>query len=201
MFFRVGQVARLEKIRQDVLAASAVKIQTTWRGFVARRRYLQMMNSIRTIQAATRAFLAYRRLKYLQMHRATICIQAAWRGFSERKRFNQIKDTIIALQAAFKAREVRRRVLAIRFEKSAVTIQRYFRGFLVRREQIKRIRKVIKVQSCVRRFLAKRQLKKLKAERTTVLFWENKHQSLEKKIMDMQLKMDVLVSFLNFRIF
>ena len=193
MFFRVGQVARLEKIRQDVLSNSALKIQTIWRGYLARRKYRQMLESIRIIQASTKAFLAFRRIKYLQMQRAAICIQSRFRGFVERQKYQKLRTAIIAIQAAFRAREVRRRVLKERYEKSAVTIQRYFRGYLVRREQIKRIRKIIKVQSYVRRFLAKRELKKLKAERTTVLFWENKHQSLEKKIIEMQGKLDTVI--------
>uniref|UniRef100_A0A7E4ZTC1 Myosin motor domain-containing protein n=1 Tax=Panagrellus redivivus TaxID=6233 RepID=A0A7E4ZTC1_PANRE len=197
MFFRVGQVARLEKIRQDVLAASALRIQTTWRGFVARRRYTTLLNSIRVIQAVGRSFLAYRRLKYLQMQRATIVIQTAFRGHRERKKFNQLRNAVIAMQAIQRGNVVRAQVLAIRYEKSALTIQRYFRGYLVRREQIRRVQKIVKVQGCVRRWLAKRELKKLKAERTTVMFWSNKHQSLEKKIIEMQGRIDNLASERN----
>ncbi|VDK81144.1 unnamed protein product [Cylicostephanus goldi] len=53
IFFRTGQVALLERIRLETLSASAVLIQSRWRGYVARKKYETMMKSIRTIQACT----------------------------------------------------------------------------------------------------------------------------------------------------
>ncbi|GMR57971.1 hypothetical protein PMAYCL1PPCAC_28166 [Pristionchus mayeri] len=190
MFFRTGQVALLERRRIETLKACALKIQTIWRGYVARKRYQTIRNSVKLIQAAGRAFVAFRAIKYLQMHRATITIQTAWRRYAAEKRYKQMRKAAIAIQAAFRAARVRQRVLKLRFEKSAITIQRYWRGYMVRREGIRSLRKIIKVQACVRRFIAKRRLRKLKIEAKSVGHLQKLNSGLENKIIELQQKLD-----------
>ncbi|PAV79042.1 hypothetical protein WR25_17827 isoform B [Diploscapter pachys] len=194
IFFRTGQVAVLERCRLETLSASAIKIQTIWRGFVCRRNYERIRSSVRTIQAACRAFLAYRRLKYLQMHRAAILLQANIRGYLERKRYLAVRNAVLAMQAHYRAAKVRHWVMKMRYEKSALTIQRYWRGYLVRRDEIKRIKKVIKVQSCVRRWLAKRRLRELKIEARSVGHLQKLNSGLENKIIELQMKLDTVVA-------
>ncbi|KAF8384625.1 hum-2 [Pristionchus pacificus] len=191
MFFRTGQVALLERKRTETLKASALKIQTRWRGYVARKRYQTIRNSVKLIQAAGRAFMVYRAAKYLQMHRASIAIQTAWRRHAAEKRYSQMRKAALAIQAAFRAARVRKVVLKLRYEKSALTIQRYWRGYMVRREEIRRLRKIIKVQSCVRRFIAKRRLRKLKIEAKSVGHLQKLNSGLENKIIELQQKLDV----------
>ncbi|GMS79208.1 hypothetical protein PENTCL1PPCAC_1383, partial [Pristionchus entomophagus] len=191
MFFRTGQVALLERKRTETLKASALKIQTIWRGYVARKRYQTIRNSVKLIQAAGRAFMVYRAAKYLQMHRATIAIQTAWRRHAAEKRYTQIRKAVFAIQSAFRAARVRREVLKLRYEKSALTIQRYWRGYMVRREEIRRLRKIIKIQACVRRFIAKRRLKKLKIEAKSVGHLQKLNSGLENKIIELQQKLDM----------
>ncbi|VDO57877.1 unnamed protein product [Haemonchus placei] len=156
IFFRTGQVALLERVRVETLSVSATVIQSCWRRFSARRKYLVLRKSLLTIQAATRAFLAVRRLLYLQMHRAAIVIQSSYR--------------------------------------SAIVIQKYWRGYLARREKIEFRRKVVLVQCCVRRWLAKRRLRELKIESRSVVHLQKLNTGLENKIIDLQMKLDVMVS-------
>uniref|UniRef100_A0AC34PXF5 Myosin motor domain-containing protein n=1 Tax=Panagrolaimus sp. JU765 TaxID=591449 RepID=A0AC34PXF5_9BILA len=125
MFFRVGQVARLEKIRQDILNESAIRIQKIWKGYQAKKKYQKLLESIKIIQASTKAFLAFRRIKYLQMQRAVILLQKTIRGYLVRKKYEKIKNAVVAIQAAFKAREIRKKVLKAKYEKSAIIIQKY----------------------------------------------------------------------------
>lgn len=110
IFLRTGQVAVLERVRLDTLAAAAVVIQKTWKGFLARRKYETMRRSLLVVQASLKAFLAFRRIKYLQMHRAAITMQSAVRGFLARNRYQKIRNAVIGIQAAFKANRVRRYV-------------------------------------------------------------------------------------------
>ncbi|CAF4686502.1 unnamed protein product, partial [Rotaria sp. Silwood2] len=42
IFFRAGQVAYLEKLRSEKLRACIIKIQTTYRVYYARKRYLKI---------------------------------------------------------------------------------------------------------------------------------------------------------------
>ncbi|CAD6190072.1 unnamed protein product [Caenorhabditis auriculariae] len=190
IFLRTGQVAVLERVRLETLSASALLIQKTWRGYVARKKYENMKRSLQIIQAATRAFLAFRRIKYLQMHRAAIAIQSAVRRHQAEKRFQKIRNTVIAIQSHFRAVRVRRYVEKIRYEKSAIKIQAAFRGWMVRREQIVRCQKIVLVQCCVRRWLAKRRLRELKIEARSVGHLQKLNTGLENKIIELQIKLD-----------
>ncbi|KAI6197646.1 hypothetical protein M3Y94_01249500 [Aphelenchoides besseyi] len=195
IFFRTGQVALLEKLRHDTLADAAIRIQSYWRGFVQRRRYLVLKNAIRTMQATCRAFMAYRRMKFLQMHRAAISMQSTVRGYLQRRRYERIRTAIIEIQSRYRAMIVRREFLKAKYERSALTIQRHFRGYLVRREQIKRMSRIVKVQSCVRRWLAKRRLRDLKQEARSVNYWQDLHRGLANKVIELQRRLDVSVGF------
>ncbi|CAB3407201.1 unnamed protein product [Caenorhabditis bovis] len=49
-----------------------------------------------------KAFLTFRRMKYLQMHRVVIVIQSAVRGFIQRRKHEKIPSSVIAIQAAYR---------------------------------------------------------------------------------------------------
>ncbi|CAJ0590484.1 unnamed protein product [Cylicocyclus nassatus] len=197
IFFRTGQVALLEQVRLETLNASAVLIQSRWRGYVARKRYEAMMKSIRTIQAATRKFFAVRQLHYLQMHRAAIAIQSAYRGYVCRARYQELRAAVLAIQAHYRAAKVRAWVMKMRYEKSAIIIQKYWRGYLVRREEIKRRQKIVLVQCCVRRWLARRRLRELKIESRSVNHFQKLNSGLENKVIGLQMKLDSVTSDRN----
>ncbi|WKY09050.1 hypothetical protein Q1695_001862 [Nippostrongylus brasiliensis] len=197
IFFRTGQLAIMERIRLETLSASAIRIQSTWRGFVARRKYLLMRRSLLTIQAACRAFLAVRRLHYLQMHRAAITIQTAYRRYVCESRYRKLRCAIIAIQAQYRAAKVRAYVEKLRYEKSAIVIQKYWRGYLQRRAGIQRRRKIVLVQCCVRRWLARRRLRELKIESRSVNHLQKLNSGLENKIIDLQMKLDVVTAERN----
>ncbi|KAF1750538.1 hypothetical protein GCK72_017088 [Caenorhabditis remanei] len=191
IFLRTGQVAVLERVRLDTLAVAATMIQKTWKGFVARRKYETMRKSLLIVQASLKAFLAFRRIKYLQMHRAVITMQSATRGFLERRNYERIRNATIGIQAAFKAQRVRRYVEKLRYEKSAITIQSAWRGYAARREQIAKRRKVVMVQCAVRKWLAKRRLRELKIEARSVGHLQKLNTGLENKIIELQMRLDI----------
>ncbi|PIO66779.1 hypothetical protein TELCIR_11496 [Teladorsagia circumcincta] len=62
IFFRTGQVALLERIRVETLSVSATVIQSTWRRFVARRKYLVLRKSLLTIQIESRSVVHLQKL-------------------------------------------------------------------------------------------------------------------------------------------
>ncbi|KAK6056117.1 hypothetical protein COOONC_06379 [Cooperia oncophora] len=197
IFFRTGQVALLERIRVETLSVSATIIQSWWRRFVARRKYLVLRKSLLTIQAATRAFLAVRRLFYLQMYRAAIVIQTSYRRHVCESRYRKLRCAVVAIQSHFRASKVRAYVQKLRFESSAVIIQKYWRGYLARREGIEFRRKVVLVQCCVRRWLAKRRLRELKIESRSVVHLQKLNTGLENKIIDLQMKLALMTSERN----
>ncbi|CAJ0582461.1 unnamed protein product, partial [Mesorhabditis spiculigera] len=190
IFFRTGQVALLERVRHETLGRSATLIQTCWRGFVARRNYAKMRSALHTIQASLRAFLAFRRLHYLQMQRAATLIQTAWRKHAAESKYTKLRTAVLGLQSCYRANRARLEYQKMRYEKSAITIQRYFRGYMVRRERVKYIRKVIKAQCYVRRWLAKRRLREARIEARSVGHLQKLNKGLENKIIELQIKLD-----------
>ncbi|VDN08389.1 unnamed protein product [Thelazia callipaeda] len=162
VFFRTGQVALLERILHEKLTSSAVLIQKTWKGLSARKKYQFIKESIAKIQIYCLAFVMYRRMKYLQMHRAIICLQTAFRSYSARRRYNLLRSTVIMIQTHYRASLIRQKVKKLRYEQKAITIQKYYRGWRVRREQSERKQKVIMIQCQVRQWLARRRLRELK---------------------------------------
>uniref|UniRef100_A0A915IU69 Myosin motor domain-containing protein n=1 Tax=Romanomermis culicivorax TaxID=13658 RepID=A0A915IU69_ROMCU len=60
IFFRTGQVALLETARTEKLRKSAITVQKTVRGFLARKRYLRIISAVSTIQVFGKAWLCYR---------------------------------------------------------------------------------------------------------------------------------------------
>ena len=53
MFLRAGQMAVLDKLRTELMRASAVIVQRHMRGFVARRQYARIRWAVFTIQVHT----------------------------------------------------------------------------------------------------------------------------------------------------
>lgn len=52
IFLRAGQMAKLNKMRTELMASSAVVLQRYARGFLARRRYQRVRRAIITLQVS-----------------------------------------------------------------------------------------------------------------------------------------------------
>ncbi|CAG2105109.1 unnamed protein product [Medioppia subpectinata] len=194
IFFRSGQVALLERIRSQKLKECAVLLQRMIRGWLVKRRYLKIRFTIMRLQCYGRAFLARKLYLHLKLTKAATRIQTKWRAWSTRKKFLKIKRTAIGLQQYGRGLIARRKFLTIKQHLAAVTIQRFWRGYTARKAYQQRIRRVIIVQSLIRRFLAKRELKKLRIEARSVEHVTNLNKGLERKIIELQQKVDDLNS-------
>jgi myosin-5 len=190
IFFRSGQVALLERIRSQKLKECAILLQRMIRGWLVRRRYIKIRFTIMRLQCYARAFLARRLYLHLRRTRAATRIQTKWRAWSARQKFLTLKRTAVGLQQYARGVIARRKFLKIKEHLASITIQRYWRGYVARKAYLKRIRRVIIVQSLIRRFLAKRQLKKLRIEARSVEHVTNLNKGLERKIIELQQKVD-----------
>lgn len=65
---------------------------------------------------------------------------------------------------------------------------------MARKEYLQNRRRVIIVQSSIRRFLARRELKRLKIEARSVEHVTNLNRGLERKIIELQQRIDELIS-------
>uniref|UniRef100_A0A1I7W4X4 Myosin motor domain-containing protein n=1 Tax=Loa loa TaxID=7209 RepID=A0A1I7W4X4_LOALO len=194
VFFRTGQVALLERILHEKLTNSAIMIQKIWKGYISRKKYQHIKESLLKIQLYSRAFLVYRRMKYLQMHRAAICIQTAFRCYAAQRRYRSLKGVVIMIQTHYRASLIRQRMEKLRYEQKTIIIQKYWRGWLVRRHQIERNKKIVMIQCQVRQWLARRRLRELKIEARSVGHLQKLNRGLENKIISLQQKLDFMTA-------
>ncbi|CEF63458.1 Dilute class unconventional myosin [Strongyloides ratti] len=199
IFFRTGQVAQLERLRHERFSSAALIIQCNWRKYQAMKLFKAKKNALLLIQGSLKYFLAYRRIKYLQMYRAAIEIQSRWRGFYHRQNYKKLHNAVVVIQSHYRKNVIRKEYLRQKYENAAITIQKYIRGWLVRREQIERTIKIIKVQCLVRRWLARRKLRELKIEAKSVGHLQKLNKGLENKIISLQQKLDVAVSNMEYK--
>lgn len=194
VFFRTGQVALLERILHEKLANSTIMIQKIWKGYICRKKYQNIKESLLKIQLYSRAFLMYRRMKYLQMYRAAVCIQTAFRRYIAQHRYTLLKAVIIMIQTHYRASLIRQKIEKLRHEQKAIVIQKYCRGWLVRRHQIDHNKKIVMIQCQVRQWLARRRLRELKIEARSVGHLQKLNKGLENKIISLQQKLDFMTA-------
>ena len=192
IFFRPGQVALLERIRSQKLRECAILMQRMVRGWLVRRQYLLIKKSILLLQRYSRGYLARKWYLYLRQTRAAIIIQTAWRVYHQLKVYRQIRQSTLALQTCGRAYLARKRYQAIKENLAAITIQRYWRGYSARKTYRDTKQKIILVQSCIRRHLARKELRQLRIEARSVEHVTNLNKGLEKKIIELQQRIDEL---------
>ncbi|XP_072517059.1 unconventional myosin-IXAa isoform X2 [Salminus brasiliensis] len=103
---------RDEQLEYDhnVQQGAAVFLQSVWRGFRERRRFLLWREAVLVIQRSWRV-CCYRR------GRAALTIQAAWRSHKARKRYLLLRHMVILLQAACRGYLARQRFRELREQK------------------------------------------------------------------------------------
>ncbi|XP_053844365.1 unconventional myosin-IXa isoform X6 [Vidua macroura] len=108
-FWRSYQSRKKGKPSPDplVLSKAAVILQTHWRGFVERRRFLQMQFAAHLIQSCWREHARRR-------HAAATSIQAAWRGHRTRQAYAARRSRAVCLQAACRGYLARQRFRALK---------------------------------------------------------------------------------------
>ncbi|XP_054025254.1 unconventional myosin-IXa [Dryobates pubescens] len=90
-----------------VLGRAAIVLQSHWRGFLERRRFLQMQLAAHLIQSCWRE-------QRRRRHAAATTIQAAWRGHRTRLRSATRRAQLIGLQAACRGYLARQRFRALK---------------------------------------------------------------------------------------
>ncbi|KRY30291.1 Unconventional myosin-Va [Trichinella spiralis] len=133
IFFRTGQIALLEAERHTKLNKSVLLIQKCVRKFIAARRDIRKIETAtRTVQNACFAWLVWRRIKFLQIHRAAIAIQSFFKMIIQRKRYLLIRNVVLNLQSYGRAILVRSTFQ--KKTKAAIIIQRYMRTWLKKKQ-------------------------------------------------------------------
>ncbi|XP_075275672.1 myosin-IIIa isoform X2 [Opisthocomus hoazin] len=149
---------RYKKIKEQ-REQSAIKIQSAYRGFVARKEYTNAKRNkkveeyITRLQAIARGYLLRKKRKELTetRHKAAITIQSHYRGYKERKIFERRRESLrkkqtenaASISEKEKDEELQdteespagvKSALAKTEEEAAVIVQSHYRGYRVRKK-------------------------------------------------------------------
>ncbi|KAH9999029.1 myosin 5 [Russula vinacea] len=185
IFFRAGMLAALEALRADRLNAMVTVVQKNMRRHMYMKRYREMRIGAIRIQTWWRGVIAKRFVARVRRETAAIRFQKAARRYVQRRRFTEIRRTVVHFQSRIRGVLARRAFKERRQGHATTLLQSLFRGILVRKNFRSDVRHVIYLQSCIRRRLARKQLKALKAEARSVSKFKEISYRLENKVVEL----------------
>ncbi|QPG76977.1 hypothetical protein FOA43_004371 [Brettanomyces nanus] len=185
VFFKAGILGYLEKLRSHKIKESAIVIQKYLRGYQVRQQYLAAIESLRSLQALLRGYLARKRIqKQIEKDSAT-AIQSLVRGYMLRKQFNEIIVSLIAFQAFLRGAYLRLDISQHLRLEAAISLQSVFRGYSVRKEYSHTVRAATIIECCCRRLMAKKRYVKLRKEAKSLNRMKEVQYSLENKVIEL----------------
>jgi myosin V len=99
IFFRAGMLAALETLRADRLNAMVTVVQKNMRRHMCMKRYREMRTAAVRIQTWWRGILARRFVAQVRRETAAIRFQKAARRYIQRKRFTELRTTVVRFQS------------------------------------------------------------------------------------------------------
>ncbi|NWS60151.1 ASPM protein, partial [Chunga burmeisteri] len=176
----------MEARKKARILRSVIKIQSTYRAYIVRKRFKNLKSATVKIQAfvkmrqALRHYCALReatlyvqrryrsrryalQLKedYRKLKGACIRIQAVVRGYLVRKQIQRWREMAVFLQACYRMRRDRQRYLSI--YSAAIVIQKHYRAYkkhLCQRQEFLRVKKAaVHLQAAYRGYKARKKLK------------------------------------------
>ncbi|KAH7318021.1 myosin 5 [Rhizoctonia solani] len=178
IFFRAGMLAYLEAQRSDKLNSLVTLVQKNVRRRLAVRRYKELRNATIKIQTWWRGVMARVFVQKIREEVAARRLQSAARRFIQRKIFLDVHNAVVGLQSGEWCAVVRIGILTKMGQLSVVRI-------LVRRQHKKNLRSVVWMQSHMRRRLARRVLQALKVEARSAAKQKEISYQLENKVVQL----------------
>lgn len=99
IFFRAGMLAALESLRSNRLNAMVTVVQKNMRRRMAVKKYQQLRTSTIKIQTWWRGILAKRFVEHVRREAAAVRLQRAVRAFVQRQKFLNIRRSVILIQS------------------------------------------------------------------------------------------------------
>ncbi|KAM8949727.1 abnormal spindle-like microcephaly-associated protein [Lycaon pictus] len=167
---------------------AVIKIQSSYRGWMVRKKMQEVHRAATAIQAAFRmhrANVKYQALKhasvviqqqfrasraaklqrqcYLQQRHSALILQAAFRGMKARGHLKNMHSSATLIQSTFRSLVVRKRFISLK--RATVFVQRKYRATICARHHLHQFLKlkkaVITIQSSYRRLVAKKKLQEM----------------------------------------
>ncbi|PPQ89067.1 hypothetical protein CVT25_006439 [Psilocybe cyanescens] len=185
IFFRAGMLAALESFRSDRLNAMVTVVQKNVRRRLATRDYQNLRRATIKIQTWWRGILARKFVEGIRREVSAIRLQTAIRRYVQRKRLQDVRHSVILLQSRVRGMQTRQKYIQERTFRAATLLQCLLRGVLSRRVFKSDVRHVVYIQSCIRRRLARKELKALKQEARSVSKFKEISYRLENKVIEL----------------
>lgn len=190
VFFRAGQLAYLEKLRNERQIEAAILIQRNALRHLHRKRFIRMMEAALKIQCAFRRHLAIKISSDLRHTRAATIIQKYYRRHLAVRRLAQFKKLIVSAQIIYRyidSLDIRK---TLQYCNACTIIQKSWRAALQRRKFAKVVSHVILVQSRLRTLIILMQVPQLLAEARSVGKLKETNHRLENKIIELSRKLE-----------
>ncbi|KAL5490141.1 MYO2 [Sanghuangporus weigelae] len=185
IFFRAGMLAALESLRSERLNSLVTLIQKNVRRRLAAKKYQSMRRAAIKIQTWWRGILARRLVGEIRREVSARKLQTAIRRYLQRSRFVAIRIAIISIQSHIRGAIARKRYNEAKYAHAAILLQSLLRGRMVRRRFKCDIKRIIYLQSCLRRRLARKELKALRAEARSINKFKETSYKLENKVVEL----------------
>ncbi|KAM6294831.1 unconventional myosin-Va-like [Aegotheles albertisi] len=190
VFFRAGQVAYLEDLRQRGLRAACTLLQRHLRGWLARRRWARARAAAVCLQRHARGMLARRYTRMLRRTRAAVMLQKTLRMVLARRSYLRLRQAAITIQAFARGTFARRVYQQMVWHQKAVVIQAAVRGWLARSRFARLRGAIVYLQCCYRRARARRELRHLRVQARSVEHYKELHKGMEIKVIQLQCRLD-----------
>lgn len=194
IFLRAGIVAELEKKRSARLREAATAIQSVLRSIWISQSVQEQLQAITTIQKYWKRHQALRKLTQLRQESAARCIKNALLLWKVRVLTKQLTSAARLIKSQFRAYYIREHFTSRLRSTMAVRIQQVFRAHKLTARQQEAMHANRVIQHACLRFMAMRQLRALKVEAHSVARLQQVSLGLEQKIVDMQGRIDALVT-------
>ncbi|KAF7359510.1 Myosin 5 [Mycena sanguinolenta] len=185
IFFRAGMLAALESLRSDRLNAMVTVVQKNMRRRMAVKKYQQLRQATIKIQTWWRGVMARKLVEFIRREVSAKRLQTIARRFIQRKRFLDTKNVITLFQSRVRGIQARQWFRQERTTRAAILLQSLLRGVAARRVFRADVHHVIYLQSCIRRRYARRELRRLKAEARSVNTYKEASYRLENKVVEL----------------
>ncbi|KAH8117159.1 myosin 5 [Phellopilus nigrolimitatus] len=185
IFFRAGMLAALESLRSERLNALVTLVQKNIRRRMAVKNYRRIRRAAIKIQTWWRGILARKFVESIRREMMARKLQTAIRCCVQRKKFLALRHAVINFQSHIRGAVARRKFKESRYSHAAVLLQSLLRGRLVRRQFRTDIKRMIYLQSCLRRRLARKELKALRAEARSINKFKEISYTLENKVVEL----------------
>jgi myosin V len=99
IFFRAGMLAALETLRSDRLNAMVTVVQKNMRRRIAMNHYQRLRRATIKIQTWWRGIMARKLVEHIRREAAALRLQRGIRRFQQRRFFLAVRDSIIRVQS------------------------------------------------------------------------------------------------------